>query len=79
MVVQGFAIENHEFKNLHESARHMKFLFTAVQVTGIMSGKPGRLHVQNTFEGQNSLGEWKFYGQYVSLKFLMDGQCACHF
>jgi hypothetical protein len=35
---------NHEFKNPHEYARRMTFLFTAAQVTDIMSGKHGRFH-----------------------------------
>jgi len=44
MGVERFGMMNHELKNPHDCARYMKFLFTAVQVTGIMLGKHGRFH-----------------------------------
>jgi len=43
MGVQSFEMLNHEFKN-PKCARRVKFLFTAVQVTDVMSGKQGRFY-----------------------------------
>jgi hypothetical protein len=43
MGAQGFAIVNHELKN-PQCANRMKFVFTAVQVTDVISGKQGRFH-----------------------------------
>jgi hypothetical protein len=49
---------NHEFKNPHECARCMTFLFAAVQITYIMSGKRvvifiGKIHSRDKTHWEN--------------------------